>query len=168
LRSKNDKIDSPPTAFISYSHDDEEHKRWVRQLAAHLRLNGVDAKLDFWEAPPGANFGKFMEQLPNCDFALPVCTPKYCEKSQSEKTSGVKWEAQLISSAMYENISGENGVRVIPIIRGSTSSDVLPTHFRMLNSIDFSEDQNYEVELKRLLVSLHRRDEVAGRVLDAY
>ncbi len=105
-----------------------------------------------------------MEQLPNCDFALPICTPKYCEKSKSGKSSGVRWEAQLISAAMYDNISGENGVRVIPIIRESTPSDVLPTHFRMLNSIDFSDDKNYEFELERLLISLHGLEELAGRV----
>ena len=105
-----------------------------------------------------------MEQLPNCDFALPICTPKYCEKSKSGKSSGVKWEAQLISAAMYDNISGENGVRVIPIIRESTPSDALPTHFRMLNSIDFSDDKNYETELERLLISLHGLEELAGRV----
>ncbi len=82
-------------------------------------------------------------------------------------SSGVKWEAQLISAAMYDNISGESGVRVIPIIRNSTLTDELPTHFRMLNSIDFSYDENYELELKRLLISLHGLDEVAGQVLEA-
>ncbi len=167
MSSQENKRESPPTAFISYSHDNEEHKRWVRQLAAHLRLNGIDAKLDYWEAPLGADFGRFMEQLPNCDFALPICTPKYCEKSQSGQPSGVKWEAQLISASMYENISGGNGVRVIPIIRESTPSDVLPKHFRMLNSIDFSDDRKYEIELERLVISLHGLEESAGKVLEA-
>ncbi|MFY7877224.1 MAG: toll/interleukin-1 receptor domain-containing protein, partial [Pirellula sp.] len=60
MSSQENKRESPPTAFISYSHDNEEHKRWVRQLAAHLRLNGIDAKLDYWEAPLGADFGRFM------------------------------------------------------------------------------------------------------------
>lgn len=167
MSSQGIKRQSPPTAFISYSHDSDEHKRWVRQFAAHLRLNGVDAKLDYWEAPLGADFQKFMDQLPKCDFALPICTPKYCEKIQANKSSGVKWEAQLISSAMYDNISEENGVRVIPLIRESTPRDVLPTHFRTLNSVNFSNDEKYESELKRLLMSLHRLDEVAGKVLDA-
>ena len=167
MSSQESKRESPPTVFLSYSHDSDEHKRWVRQLAAHLRLNGVDAKLDFWEAPLGANFDKFMEQLPNCDFVLPICTPKYCEKSKSGKSSGVRWEAQLLSAAMYDNLSGENGVRVIPIIRESTPTDVLPTHFRMLNSIDFSDKKNYEFELERLLISLHGLEESAGEVLAA-
>ena len=35
-----------PTAFISYSWDDESHKSWVKELAARLRKDGVDVKLD--------------------------------------------------------------------------------------------------------------------------
>ena len=30
-----------PKVFISYSHDSEEHKSWVLQLATRLRSNGV-------------------------------------------------------------------------------------------------------------------------------
>ncbi|WP_370457663.1 SEFIR domain-containing protein [Rufibacter sp. XAAS-G3-1] len=32
--------------FISYSHDSNNHKDWVLQLATRLRLNGVDVILD--------------------------------------------------------------------------------------------------------------------------
>jgi SEFIR domain len=31
-----------PTAFISYSWDDEAHKEWVRHLATQLRADGVE------------------------------------------------------------------------------------------------------------------------------
>ena len=37
-----------PTVFISYSHDSDEHKNWVLQLATRLRSNGVDVILDRW------------------------------------------------------------------------------------------------------------------------
>jgi hypothetical protein len=43
---------APPTAFISYSWDDEEHKAWVKQLAARLRGDGVDVALDQWDYSP--------------------------------------------------------------------------------------------------------------------
>ncbi|MBX7431586.1 toll/interleukin-1 receptor domain-containing protein [Mycobacterium sp. Y57] len=53
-----------PRGFMSYSHDDDEHKDWVLQLASRLRGNGVDVCLDRWDvssrsyaasstAPPG-------------------------------------------------------------------------------------------------------------------
>jgi hypothetical protein len=63
VSSQVQKSKSVPTAFISYSHDGEEHQQWVIRLATHLRLNGVDAKLDVWEAPLGADFSQFMEAV---------------------------------------------------------------------------------------------------------
>ena len=42
-----------PKVFISYSHDSPEHRRWVSELGAKLRDNGVDAILDQWDLGPG-------------------------------------------------------------------------------------------------------------------
>ena len=44
-----------PEVFISYSHDNEEHKQWVLQLATRLRLNGVDIILDRWNLKLGSD-----------------------------------------------------------------------------------------------------------------
>ena len=32
-----------PTVFVSYSHDNDEHKSWVLKLASDLRSHGVNA-----------------------------------------------------------------------------------------------------------------------------
>jgi len=53
--------DIQPTVFISYSHDSEEHKNWVLQLATRLRLNGVDIILDSWNLKLGSDIASFME-----------------------------------------------------------------------------------------------------------
>ena len=37
-----------PTAFITYSWDDEDHKAWVKGLAERLRAGGVNVLLDIW------------------------------------------------------------------------------------------------------------------------
>ena len=37
---------SIPKVFISYSHDTQEHKKWVLDLATRLRGGGVDAIID--------------------------------------------------------------------------------------------------------------------------
>ena len=50
-----------PRAFMSYSWDGEEHKTWVKELAARLRGHGVDVKLDRWETIPGDQLPQFME-----------------------------------------------------------------------------------------------------------
>jgi len=35
-----------PKVFISYSHDSEEHKAWVADLARFLISNGIDVVID--------------------------------------------------------------------------------------------------------------------------
>ncbi len=45
-----------PKVFISYSHDSDEHKKWVLNLATKLRRHGVDAILDQWDLRIGQDF----------------------------------------------------------------------------------------------------------------
>ncbi|WP_356741458.1 toll/interleukin-1 receptor domain-containing protein [Pseudoalteromonas sp. APC 3250] len=52
---------STPKVFISYSHDSQEHKKWVLDLATRLRNSGVDAIIDQWELRPGDDLPYFME-----------------------------------------------------------------------------------------------------------
>lgn len=74
---------SIPKAFISYSHDTQEHKKWVLELATRLRNNGIDAILDQFELQPGADLPHFMEtHLSTSDKVIMVCTENPKTKSQ--------------------------------------------------------------------------------------
>jgi hypothetical protein len=67
----------PPKAFISYSWDGDDHKTWVKSMAARLRGDGVDVTLDQWEVVPGDQLPKFMEKaIRENSYVLIVCTPK--------------------------------------------------------------------------------------------
>ena len=80
---------SIPKIFISYSHDSQEHKKWVLDLATRLRNNGVDAIIDQWELRPGDDLPHFMEtHLADSDFVVMVCTDKYVKKANAG-TGGV-------------------------------------------------------------------------------
>jgi len=62
---------TPPIAFISYSHDSAEHKKWVLDFATTLRSRGVDAVLDQWDLKPGDDLPHFMEtNLESADYVL--------------------------------------------------------------------------------------------------
>jgi len=41
-----------PRAFVSYSHDSDEHCDKVLALALQLRRDGIDARLDQFEQSP--------------------------------------------------------------------------------------------------------------------
>lgn len=51
-----------PKCFISYSHDNNDHKDWVLKLSTRLMYNGVDVKLDQWDLGLGSDLPAFMEQ----------------------------------------------------------------------------------------------------------
>ena len=67
-----------PRVFISYSHDSEDHREAVLQLAQQLRGWGVDVHLDRFVTAPEAGWPRWMmTEVDAADFVLLVCTPTY-------------------------------------------------------------------------------------------
>lgn len=80
---------SVPKVFISYSHDTQNHKKWVLDLATRLRNSGIDAVLDQWELGPGDDLPHFMESnLAAADRVIMICTERYVEKANSGSGGG--------------------------------------------------------------------------------
>ncbi len=142
---------SIPKAFVSYSHDSVEHKKWVLDLATRLRNSGVDASLDQWDLRPGDDLPAFMERnLRSADRVLMVCTTKYVEKANSGN-GGVGYEKMIITSDLLRNIDSS---KVIPVIRQVGSADV-PTFLKSKLYIDFSRDDQQEFAFDELVRAIH-------------
>jgi hypothetical protein len=104
--------DTPPTVFLSYSWDNEEHKAWVKKLAARLRSDGVSVVLDQWELQPGDRLPIFMEAaIRENDFVLIVCTPHYKERSEARQ-GGVGYEGDIMTG---ELLGTRNERKFIPL-----------------------------------------------------
>ena len=54
-------VSQTPRVFISYSHDSQAHKDWVRHLAEKLQRNGVDTILDQWDLRLGGDLAFFAD-----------------------------------------------------------------------------------------------------------
>ena len=77
-------INKIPKAFLSYSHDSLDHKKWVLDLATRLRSNGVESIIDQWSLGPGDDLPHFMEQnLATADRVLMICTENYVQKANT-------------------------------------------------------------------------------------
>src|SRR6185295_5395206 len=102
--------------FISYSHDSEEHRERVRQLADRLRNDGVDAWFDQYSPPPVMGWPRWvMAELNQARFVVIVCSSGYRERFSSgpgRGGSGVGWEALLICQEIYDTGVNE---RFIPV-----------------------------------------------------
>lgn len=140
-----------PTAFVSYSWDDDEHKTWARALAERLRSDGVAATIDQWGAIPGDQLPEFMEQaIKENQFVLIVCTPRY--KSRSERREGgVGYEGDIITAELLQT---RNHRKFIPILRKGDWRDAAPSWLAGKYYIDLHDGPNYEAQYQDLLSTL--------------
>ncbi|MGO8684369.1 MAG: toll/interleukin-1 receptor domain-containing protein, partial [Thermoleophilia bacterium] len=148
--------EAPPTAFVSYSWDDEAHKAWVRDFAARLRGDGVDVTLDQWQVQPGDRLPAFMEAaVRNNDFVLIVCTPHYKNRSDARQ-GGVGYEGDIITG---ELLSQRNERKFIPLLRRGEETTAVPSWLAGKYFIDLRENADPEWSYDDLLTTLlGRRD----------
>jgi len=140
-----------PTAFVSYSWDDDGHKDWVKALATRLRSDAVDVRLDQWHSVPGNQLTHFMEsEIRRNDFVIIVCTPKYKAKSDG-RTGGVGYEGDIMTAEVFTN---QNHRKFIPVLARGTWAEAAPAWIVGKQYVDLSEPSRYEVGYKDLLETL--------------
>ena len=146
------KIAAPPTAFISYSWDGDDHRAWTRALAERLRADGVDAMLDQWAMAPGDQLPAFMERsIGDSDFVLIVCTPRY--KARSEKRiGGAGYEGDIITGELMQH---RNHRKFIPLLRRGTEDESLPGWLKGKYFIDLRDGPRFEAQYQDLLATVH-------------
>lgn len=137
-------------AFISYAWDNEEHNEWVLKLASDLRRHGVDVILDQWDARLGNDLSFFMEQgLTASHFVLCVCNDKYIQKANGG-IGGAGYEKRILAAEMMNDSSKRF---IIPIIKGNSQTNKLPTFLSGLKYVDFDNGMyfnNYQELLERI------------------
>jgi len=138
----------PPRVFISYSHDSDEHKNWIIQLATRLRSNGVDVILDAWNTKLGSDLASFMEQgLSKSQRVICVCSDNYLIKANGGK-GGAGYEKQIMTA---ELIIDQNTSWIIPLIINNSSDKKTPTFLGSRKYISFEDLKLYEAKYEELL-----------------
>jgi hypothetical protein len=112
-----------PKVFISYSHDSQPHKDWVRSLAADLRANGIDAVLDQWDLSAGQDIAAFMAGgIRTANRVLLICTDKYVSKAEAG-SGGVGYERLIVTA---EVVGSLDTIKFIPIVRSNAGGRKVP------------------------------------------
>lgn len=144
-------IEIPPTVFISYSHDSEEHKNWVLQLSTRLRSNGVDVILDRWNLKLGSDLASFMERgLSKSQRIICICSETYVKKANDGK-GGAGYEKQIMTA---ELIKDQNTNWVIPLIKNNPEQRKTPFFLGGRLYISFEDSNLYESNYEELLRDL--------------
>jgi hypothetical protein len=142
-----------PKVFISYSHDSQPHKEWVRNLATDLRNNGIDAELDQWDLSPGQDIAAFMAGgIRTANRVLLVCTEKYVSKAENG-SGGVGYERLIVTAEVVGSI---DTIKFIPLVRNNTGDRKVPDFLGPRLYVDFSDDAQYAAKLEELLRQIHQ------------
>ena len=128
--------------FISYSHDSQLHRDFVRGLADRLRTDGLDCLIDqYVNGSPPEGWQRWMEnQLEAADFVLLVCTPTYLKRYRGEDRAGgrgVNFEGVVISQTLYDHYY--HNTKFIPVIPADGSLDNVPVPLKGFNTYRLPE-----------------------------
>jgi len=120
---------STSKVFISYSHDSEKHRKFVRGISDRLRHEGLDCQIDqYINGFPPEGWPRWMEkQIENADFVLLVCTSSYLKRYRGEEREGGRgatFEGVVISQTLYEHYY--QNTKFIPVIPVDGSLDHVP------------------------------------------
>ena len=96
--------------FISYSHDSQPHRDFVRGMADRLCNDGLDCEIDqYINGSPSEGWLRWMEdRAEEADFVLMICTETYLRRYRGHETNrskgkGVTFEGVVISQTLYNN-----------------------------------------------------------------
>lgn len=141
-----------PTVFISYSQEDNEHKKWVKDLADRLLSDGIEVTVDQYDLTLGDRLPQFMEQsVSGVDYVLIICTPTYKNKSDTRR-GGVGYEGHIISG---ELLAKGNERKFIPVIRKGNIDESLPVFLVGKYGIDLTGGKEYENNYKDLVTTIY-------------
>jgi hypothetical protein len=136
--------------FISYSWDSEDHKKWVRDFAARLRGDGIEAIIDQTHLPLGARSPEFMERsVRESRDVLVVCTEGYKGRFDNRQ-GGAGYEGHIITGEIINEV-GKN--KFIPVLRSGNWKNAMPTALLGVYGVDLREDSGEEY--RKLITQLH-------------
>jgi TIR domain len=143
-----------PTCFISYSHDSEEHKAWVRKLAKALISKGVKVTLDQWDLKLGMDLAHFMETgVRNAQTVLLIGTPRFADKA-NQGQGGVGYEKNIVTASIYNNLG--DPTKFVPIVReGEDHTKALPTYLLGKLGLDMRKDEEFDKKLEELIYHIY-------------
>lgn len=148
-----------PKVFISYAWGSEDYRLKVRSFATDLMNDGIEVLLDQWSLKEGNDTYAFMEQSATDSTitnVLILLDPIY-EKKANGRSGGVGTETQIISPEIYNKVRQE---KFLPVIfeRGVNGEIPKPQYLKTMLHFDLSQEENYDVEYRRLVKRLYGID----------
>jgi hypothetical protein len=163
---------TPPTVFISYSHDSAGHKHNIADVAQSLRRLGIDVRIDlFVEADPPISWADWtQQQIEEADFVLVVVTETYVRRLRGEEVPGVgygvRWEGSIVVSSLYHRSTDR--VKFIPVTVEASDAEIIPAPLKLTNRYHIGQPGARDLEplVRHLTGQPAIKPEPLGKLVD--
>lgn len=150
-RKKKDLTIKNPRVFISYTGENPENRKWVKEFVCKLRENGVNARVDIYHLKPGYDLPQWMtNELIMADKVLLICDKFYAKKADS-RNGGVGWETMIIQGDMMIHAQSN---KYICIIREENFDEGIPLYAKTKFSLQWTSPEILEEDFHELLYYL--------------
>ena len=160
-----------PRVFISYTGENPENRKWVKNFVCKLRDNGVNARVDMYHLKPGHDLPQWMtNELIMADKVLLICDKFYANKADS-RNGGVGWETMIIQGDMMIHAQTN---KYVCIIREENFDDGIPLYAKTKFSLQWTSQEIIEEDFHELLYYLFDIDiepelgEIPKDILDKF
>ncbi|CRK56832.1 hypothetical protein [Alloactinosynnema sp. L-07] len=154
-----------PRIFISYAHDNREHKAAVRQFHDFLTDWGADVHYDQNGLDSQRNWDKWIVTgILRSDFVLPIASPAYLAASQDELPPGQHKAAEFEYLRLADLLHRERETwtkKILPVILPGRSADEIPLSF-LPGIVTHHTVTSYSAEGARTLIAVLGGGRAAG------
>ncbi|MEE3808580.1 toll/interleukin-1 receptor domain-containing protein [Lysinibacillus fusiformis] len=152
--------------FISYSWENDEHKRLVGTIGELLESDGLEVTIDQWDLKPGDDLSLYMEKaVSESDYVLIVCSEGYKKKADN-RIGGSGYEAKLITT---EFSMKQNKKKFIPIYVGGVWEEVSPRFLAgnmYVNLSSLTGSESFERNYTDLLTTICGLERIKKKNID--
>lgn len=122
------KRNKPLRVFVSYTATDDQHTKWVEELAKFLRSHGIEARLDRWHLRVGMDLPQWMcNEVKLADKVIIVSNERYAAKADG-RLGGVGWETMLIQGDIA--VQSTDSVKYIMVVRSDDFTSGIPMYLK--------------------------------------
>jgi hypothetical protein len=119
-----------PTVFVSYAHDDAEHRRMVLELAQFLTRKGIWVDLDVWSTEKRRDWAAWAStRMSKADYVLVIASARYRLASTGDSIEdahrGARYEAGILRELLYGDPRTWRR-RVLPVVLPGHALSDLP------------------------------------------